>query len=335
MAITDYKSMGGIVQFYKACKDKGVIPIIGYSDQEIFLAANKTQYKELLNAFSHGLIPKAVSIVGAPFLGLWNLVQTKSFSPVFCEDAYNVAKSYILDLQTKVDCIFLAQTDRTELCYEAQNELIEDLAKELNLPMVMIPEHYYNKPEDKEDHQLYIANKTKVKPREFENLEDRYKRFYLDGDYSVQENECPEYRGNERLVALIEPYDILSPPKLPKFSDNDDELFKEKLREGWKKLLSKVPDKKKHEEQIKREIAVLTDAGLSSYFLIVADLMMHCKENGWLTGCGRGSAIGCLSSYLMGITRIDPISYGLFFERFYNESRLVPKHVSFEEKPYK
>lgn len=313
MGIADYKSMGGIVQFYKACKSKGVVPIIGYSSEEIFLAANQTQYKELLHGFSECRIPKTLCIVGSPFLGLWNLIQKNSV-PTFVENAYEVAKDYILDIKTKVDRVFLAQVDRPEPCYVAQNELLHDLAKELDLPLVPVLERFYDKPEDAQDHKIYIANKTKIKPREFELMEDRYKRFYY-GDYSQVEYKPYDI---DKLLGLIEPYEILSPPKLPKFSDNDDELFKEKLRAGWKRLGLK---EQSYVDQVKHEIKILTECGLSSYFLILEDFMTWCRNQGWLVGYGRGSAAGCISSWLLGITRVDPIQYGLFFERFWSENR--------------
>lgn len=341
MGIADYKSMGGIVQFYKACKSKGVVPIIGYSSEEIFLAANQTQYKELLHGFSECRIPKTLCIVGSPFLGLWNLIQRNPVStigdqlmginPEFIENAYEVAKDYILDIKTKVDKVFLAQVDRPEPCYVAQNELLRDLAKELDLPLVPVLERFYDKPEDAQDHKIYIANKTKIKPRESYLMEDRYQRFYY-GDYSQVEYKPYDI---DKLLGLIEPYEILSPPKLPKFSDNDDELFKDKLRAGWKKIIGPKTNKKEYEERIKEEIDVLINAGLSSYFLLVSDLMVWCRNQGWLTGYGRGSAAGCLSSYLMGITRVDPIDYQLFFERFFTPSRYTPKHISFDERPFK
>jgi DNA polymerase-3 subunit alpha len=72
----------------------------------------------------------------------------------------------------------------------------------------------------------------------------------------------------------------------------------------------------------------LQKAGLSSYFLIVQDIVEYVKNNNWLPGPGRGSAAGCLVSYLIGITQINPIKYNLLFERFYNEGRNTADHIS-------
>jgi DNA polymerase-3 subunit alpha len=73
---------------------------------------------------------------------------------------------------------------------------------------------------------------------------------------------------------------------------------------------------------------VIFEADLSGYFLIVQDIVNYVREQGWLPGPGRGSAAGCLISYLIGITEIDPIEYDLIFERFYNAGRNTEDHVS-------
>ena len=138
---------------------------------------------EILHAFSDERLPRSICIAGAPFLDLWNLVQKRSFPVEFVENAYELAKNYLIDLKTKVSHLFLAIVDRSEPCYKFQNELLRDLSAELDIPLVPILEQYYSRPEDAEDHKIYIASKTKVKPREYSTLEDRYKRFYM-GDYS-------------------------------------------------------------------------------------------------------------------------------------------------------
>ena len=81
-------------------------------------------------------------------------------------------------------------------------------------------------------------------------------------------------------------------------------------------------------ERIKYELDVLQGAGLSSYFLIVQDILHYVRSNSWLPGPGRGSAAGCLVSYLIGITAIDPIRYGLIFDRFYNSGRNTEGRIS-------
>lgn len=74
-------------------------------------------------------------------------------------------------------------------------------------------------------------------------------------------------------------------------------------------------------ERIDREIKVITEGDVIDYFLILRDIVNWCKKNNILLGAGRGSAAGCLCSYLLGITNVNPLRYGLLFERFLNEGR--------------
>jgi DNA polymerase-3 subunit alpha len=142
---------------------------------------------------------------------------------------------------------------------------------------------------------------------------------------------------NTNIVAeLCEDYDILSKPNLPSFDypkdfESEDEYVRQLCRNGWKKLLSNNLTKeqeKQYADRIKYELGVLQGAGLSSYFLIVQDIVNYVRSNGWLPGPGRGSAAGCLVSYLLGITSIDPLKYGLMFDRFYNAGRNTKDRIS-------
>jgi len=81
-------------------------------------------------------------------------------------------------------------------------------------------------------------------------------------------------------------------------------------------------------DRFKQEFEVIKGANLFGYFLIVRDIINYVAEQGWLSGPGRGSAAGCLISYLVGITKIDPIEYNLLFERFYNSGRNTGDHIA-------
>jgi DNA polymerase-3 subunit alpha len=135
--------------------------------------------------------------------------------------------------------------------------------------------------------------------------------------------------------SLIESFDILHKPMLPVFDCpnnlNPDEYLRQLCREGWKDKIANTiakDDQQVYIDRIKRELEVLQGAGLSSYFLIVQDIVNYVRNNGWLPGPGRGSASGCLVSYLIGITSIDPIKYDLIFERFYNSGRNTKDRIS-------
>ena len=103
-------------------------------------------------------------------------------------------------------------------------------------------------------------------------------------------------------------------------------------RNGWKERLSNTNKIESNESvylnRITTALEVISEANLSGYFLIVRDIVANIKNNGWLPGPGRGSAAGCLVSYLIGVTQVDPIEHGLIFERFYNAGRNTDDHIS-------
>jgi DNA polymerase III subunit alpha len=160
--------------------------------------------------------------------------------------------------------------------------------------------------------------------------------FHILSQEEINNLHTEEEIDNTNLVdSMCEEYDILSKPHLPPFpcpeGFDDAEYLRQLCRDGWKaKIAKKVPESEHniYVDRIKYELDVLQGADLSSYFLIVQDIVNHVRDNSWLPGPGRGSAAGCLVSYLIGITNIDPIKYNLMFDRFYNAGRNTEEHVS-------
>lgn len=121
-----------------------------------------------------------------------------------------------------------------------------------------------------------------------------------DAAYDLTENYAPKYDMTSKEKAKYG--DVLS-------------MFHQLIEEGFKKL---VPEgmEEKYRERVEYEKYVIESTANVDYFLITWDQLNWSQKNGILTGVGRGSAGGCLVSYLMGITFIDPIKYDLIFERF-------------------
>jgi DNA polymerase-3 subunit alpha len=165
--------------------------------------------------------------------------------------------------------------------------------------------------------------------------------FTSDKYYILSSKEMSEIHDKEELDNTIkidqqcEEYDILVAPQLPNFEcpnkQSPIEYIRELCRLGWKqKIQHKIP-KDKHQvyvDRVKKEFEVLESSNLASYFLIVRDIVNYVRSKNCLPGPGRGSAAGCLVSYLIGITAIDPIKYDLIFERFYNAGRNTKKNIS-------
>ena len=131
-------------------------------------------------------------------------------------------------------------------------------------------------------------------------------------------------------------YNILNQPMLPTFNtpsgQTEKDYLRELAREGWRNLLDDTikdeEQRKVYGDRFRKEYDVIEKANLFGYFLIVWDILEYCRSQGWMVGPGRGSAAGCLISYLIGITQIDPIEFDLLFERFYNEGRNTEDHIS-------
>ena len=101
--------------------------------------------------------------------------------------------------------------------------------------------------------------------------------------------------------------------------DNSEETLKEKCLKALKKL--KLDKEEAYTSRLDKELEVIISLGYADYFLIVQDYVSFAKKHNILVGCGRGSAAGCLASYLLDITQIDPIKNDLQFERFLNPYR--------------
>ena len=104
-----------------------------------------------------------------------------------------------------------------------------------------------------------------------------------------------------------------------KFGSNK-ELFMHLVKEGLQRKIK--GDQKEYIERINKEVEILESGDVIDYFLLTRDISNYAKSNGVLLGLARGSAGGCLVSYLLDITEIDPLEYGLIFERFLNKGRM-------------
>ncbi len=139
-------------------------------------------------------------------------------------------------------------------------------------------------------------------------------------------------------IDKIESFKITGPPKLPHFKCEGGEVayLRKLVNDAFDKYKLKLkPDMiPVYENRIAYEMKVIEMANLAGYFLIVQDFVTKARSDGQLCAIGRGSAAGSLVSYLIGITLIDPIPYGLLFSRFFNASRAYPKHVDFSECPF-
>ena len=189
------------------------------------------------------------------------------------------------------------------------------------------PVHYL---ENAVDHQLLLSVKMQTTMSGLEeavsrNGNFRYRPFLQSSGFTLQQSLI-----KDEVLGECEEFDILDRPQLPHFKcpDNLSEIdyLRVLCRDGWKAKVrgtSIASDPAKVEEyrlRVEHELKIIEEANIAGYFLIVADIVNKFRQN-YLIGSGRGSVGGSLVAYLINITLVDPIPYGLLFSRFYNSSR--------------
>jgi DNA polymerase-3 subunit alpha len=165
--------------------------------------------------------------------------------------------------------------------------------------------------------------------------------FYLKTAAEMREvwRELPDACDNTLLIAercninFVEGQDLLPSFAVPAGETENTWLVKE-VQIGLERRFNGNEIPKEHLERAKFELAVVEQMGFPGYFLVVADLCRHAREEGIRVGPGRGSAAGALIAWALGITELDPIKHGLLFERFLNPERIsMPDiDIDFDER---
>jgi DNA polymerase-3 subunit alpha len=209
-----------------------------------------------------------------------------------------------------------------------------ELARATGLGLVATNDSHYTEREDAKPHDVLLCIQQQKVQTDHNRLRFETEEFYLKGPEQMREvfRDLPEACDNTLAIAemcdLRLRYGEDLPPEerfhVPRFEppeglDRDAylrRLVDEGARERYGELTPEIRDR------IEREIGVITSMGFSGYFLIVWDLIRFARESGIRVGPGRGSAAGSVVSYALRITDLDPLRYGLIFERFLNPGRI-------------
>jgi len=220
------------------------------------------------------------------------------------------------------------------------------LSKKMGIPCVATADSHYAKKEDARDQRALLCISLKTTLKKVQSQLNSGEEFGLDGFfkssqyYIPSQEEMQKWHTKEELDSSLEiasrceNYSILNKPKLPSISNNSVQELRQKCRDGWRNKIASVISKEEQQKYVDRingELKVIEDANLSDYFLIVNDYVKAANNKGILTGPGRGSAAGCLVSYLLDITQVNPIENNLIFERFYNAGRNSPGHIQYPD----
>ncbi len=362
LAITDHGNMFGAVKFYKSAHRRGIKPIIGIEtyiaprsrlDQSkniripessfhlTLLCKDETGYKNLIKlsslAYLEGFYykPRIDKEVLARFheglIGLSGCLKGEIPYKIGTGDEQGARKA----LQEYQDILgrdnFYIEIMRLGLTKEEKvhNELIK-LAKEFDAPLAATNDCHYFFPDDYKAHDvlLCIGTKKTLSDRERLRFETHHAYFRSPDEMAKLFEDLPEAITNTKLIAqrcnlLIDTSgkDVKLPtfPR-PKNFETDFDYLKYLTFEGARRRFDKITPG--IEERLNYELGIINKMGLSGYFLIIREIIEFARQSGIPVGPGRGSAVGSLGLYSLGITDVDPLKYNLIFERFLNPERL-------------
>ncbi len=215
------------------------------------------------------------------------------------------------------------------------------LAREMGLPLVATNDvHYLNKG-DHSAQEVLICIQTGKTLNDPKRMSIKSEEFYLKDAAEMEAlfGETPEALANTLAIAEACDFDFrFGAAHYPDFETPDGAGKKEYLRrvaeEGLARILARSgaegAEARRYRERLRMELEVINSQNYEGYFLIVADFIRHAKEQGIPVGPGRGSAAGSLAAYALGVTGIDPLRYGLLFERFLNPERISPPDVDID-----
>jgi DNA polymerase-3 subunit alpha len=357
LAITDHGNMYGAIELYKECKRAGIKPIIGVEvyialrgrkDKEpgvdnrryhlTLLAKNKQGYKNLMrlvtiaNLEGYYYKPRMDKEILREFHeGIICLsgCMSSQLSQAVLSDNEEKAEALIKEHQEIFgkDNYFLEI--HTHPHVENDKKLrdgIKALGKKFNIPVVAGQDSHYLCADDYKAHHTLLAVNTGTDGKEGTGLEFPEDDFSLIDEKTARLyfTDSEEAIDNTSLVAdLCEEYDLeLGKAYFPDFPIPDnvsaDDMLRKQAYAGFD--FRKLPQSKEYLDRLEYELGLIKKKGYPTYFLVVGDLLRYARENKIYTNI-RGSVAGSLTTYLIGVTNVDPIIYKLPFERFLNPER--------------
>ena len=262
------------------------------------------------------------------------------FSDLFIKNKDNYCNKKIYELKKIFNNNIYIEIQRHNEPHESQLEkkLIK-AATELKIPLIATNEVFYLNQNEYAAHDAYIC----VGEKSYVNDKNRLK--YSDQHYFMQSEQLADLfkdlpdalENNKNFKYRFCYYPKKSKPLLPHFVDENmdvNKVLKDKAEQGLQERLNKFiyPQhkneierediKKLYDTRLQYEVSVISNMKFSGYFLIVSDYINWAKSNNIPVGPGRGSGAGSLVAWCLSITDLDPIRFGLIFERFLNPDRI-------------
>jgi DNA polymerase-3 subunit alpha len=365
LAITDHGSMYGVIPFYAAAKKAGIKPIIGLEayvaprgmtqkegkldadyHHMILLAKDQTGYrnllalttaahldgyyykpridKELLARHSAGLIGTSACLGGEVLKRLGQGDEA---------EAARAANEY-RDILGDGNFFIEVQEHGIDDQRRLHPQLVE-LARRNNLPLVATNDTHYTSPDQYEAHDLLVCIQTASNVDTPGRMRFENNEFYLKSASEMRRlfnGELPDAMDNTLRIAEQCDVNLDSEGlRLPHFEvpagESEASWLRKECERGLEARYPRMTDEIRH--RLDYELGIIDRMGYSAYFLIVADFTRFAREQGIMITC-RGSAPGSIVTYTLGITPVDPLEYGLPFERFLNPDRVTMPDIDID-----
>ena len=340
LALTDHNVLYGLPAFEAACRKEGIKPIFGMETDVLIedktvpflvLAETRTGYQNLIELSSllndgnhvHGISLQELSsrslglIIIAYGEGGWadsQLIHTER------EEAY---RKFAFLKQAIPDLIAAVSYQESSMWVE-RNNFLKQICRSLHIPTAAVHKIYYLQPKDDETYRIVtgIRRQTTLKDPNLTVLSGRY---FLDPKTFASLYDEDDLAMTDEIADRCQADLTLPKTSLPAFPVPDglrsDQYLTQLCLAGLKKRLNGKEDPA-YTARLHQELDVIIRMHFSDYFLIVWDFIRYARSRGIYVGPGRGSACGSLVAYCLGITMIDPLKYGLLFERFLNPERV-------------
>lgn len=355
IALTDYNSLYGAIEFYEKALKNDIKPIIGltlevqgYNDTDktypiILLAKNYAGYQELIQLstmyqleeknqvpLTEVILRSQDLIVISPGVEgeIMSLLESNKV-----QEAKELAEYLMQNLTHFYLGISLQQADERAISFYKQTSLpvvalgnVQYLNEEDLLPTkvlrVLANEMPLGQENQAEINQFLYAEEGDFSLRPPEEV---FKAFKSAG---FEEAAHETMRITEQVHIEIEIGNYLMPSyPLPK-GESADSYLRNLCETNLGERVTKVSSD--YKDRLEKELSVISNMGFSDYFLIVWDIMQYAHSQNIYTGSGRGSAAGSLVAYLLRITNVDPIEYNLLFERFLNKARFTMPDIDLD-----
>lgn len=357
IGLTDHGNMIKIFEFWKKCNKEGVKPILGcefYMGEPnttdkfhiIVLAKNN---KGLHNMYKLQEFAWTKNFYSKPRITMDKLIEYKEglIITTACLGG-EVAKTFMKHSDTQAIDVILGMDEEFEDFYlELQpqgtpeqiklNKFLLSVGKRFSIPCVVGCDAHYIVKDDAEAHDTMLCMQVQKKKNDDKRFKMNPREFYLKSEEEIikQLNIIEEIPLEDVITIINNTNNIpnlcnatieTGLDALPHFTDNAEYMLALECNKGYKRRYGNVY-RKDVVDRVKYELSVIKEKGYPGYFLIVQDFLDYARSKGILIGDGRGSCCGSMVAYLLGIHNIDPIKYGLFFERFLNPTRNSPPDI--------